>query len=142
MLRFHDSLARGQPPPVTMDEGRRIVARLESFCRDADVRRDRALRLTASLEPRKVLVTGASGLLGRALLDRLRRDGQSVRVLVRRHAPDLERLPDVQVVYGDLGDPDAVDRAIAGGSLVYHVGAKMRGRGWTDFEAGTLLSTA
>ena len=99
-------------------------------------------RLMEPLEPRRVLVTGASGLLGRALLDRLRRDGESVRVLVRRSAPDLERLRDVQVVYGDLGDPEAVDRAVAGVSLVYHLGATMRGRGWTDFEAGTVRGTA
>ena len=44
VLHFHDSLTRGAQPPVTMDEGRRIVARLESFCREADARRDRALR--------------------------------------------------------------------------------------------------
>ena len=82
------------------------------------------------------------GVLGRALLDRLRASGESVRVLVRRRSPELERLPGVQVVYGDLGDPEAVDRAIAGVQLVYHVGATMRGRGWADFEAGTVRGTS
>ena len=48
----------------------------------------------------------------------------------------------MQVVYGDLGDPEAVDRAVAGVSLVYHLGATMRGRGWTDFEAGTVRGTS
>jgi predicted dehydrogenase/nucleoside-diphosphate-sugar epimerase len=142
VLRFHDSLARGVPPPVTMDEGRRTIARLEPFCREADAGRDRALRLKESLEPRKVLVTGASGLLGRALLDRLRGNGESVRILVRRRSPEFEALPGVQVVYGDLGDPEAVDRAIAGVQLVYHLGATMRGRGWADFEAGTVSGTS
>jgi predicted dehydrogenase/nucleoside-diphosphate-sugar epimerase len=140
--RFHDSLARGAEPPVTMEEGRRMVAWLEPFCREADAQRDRALRLKEALEPRKVLVTGASGLLGRALLGRLLSNGQSVRVLVRRRSPELEGLHGVQVVYGDLGDPEAVDRAVAGVRLVYHLGATMRGRGWADFEAGTVCGTS
>ena len=142
VLRFHESLARRAKPPVTMYQGRRMVAWLEPYCREADAQRDRVLRLKESLEPRKILVTGASGLLGRALLDRLRASGESVRVLVRRRAPELERLPDLQVVYGDLGDPEAVDRAVAGVQLVYHVGATTRGRGWADFEAGTVRGTS
>lgn len=142
VVQFHDALARGVEPPTSMDEARRIAAWLEPFCREADERRDRALRSSESLARERILVTGASGLLGRALLDRLRRNGESVRVLVRRRSPDLERLPGVQVVYGDLGDPDAVDRAIAGVGLVYHVGAAMRGRTWADFEAGTVCGTS
>jgi nucleoside-diphosphate-sugar epimerase/predicted dehydrogenase len=142
VLRFHEALARGVQPPVTMDEGRRMVAWLEPACLEADACRDRELRLREPLEPRGILITGASGMLGRALMERLRGDGESVRVLIRRPSPHVERLPGVQVVYGDLGDPEAVDRAIAGVRLVYHVGATMRGRGWADFEAGTVAGTA
>jgi predicted dehydrogenase/nucleoside-diphosphate-sugar epimerase len=142
VLRFHDALASGAPPPVTMDEGRRMIGWLEPFCREADARRDRALRVRDLRAPRDILVTGAAGLLGRALVDRLRASGESIRVMVRRHSAALEGLPGVQVVYGDLGDPDAVDRAIAGVRLVYHVGATMRGRAWADFEAGTVHGTS
>jgi nucleoside-diphosphate-sugar epimerase/predicted dehydrogenase len=142
VVRFHEALVRGTQMPVTMEEGRRMVALLEPFCRNADVERDRALRVDEPLEPRRILVTGASGLLGRAVLDRLRRSGEPVRVLVRRPSPELEQLPGVQVVYGDLGDPAAVDRAVAGVRFVYHVGATMRGRAWTDFETGTVRGTA
>jgi nucleoside-diphosphate-sugar epimerase len=118
-----------------------MVAWLEPACREADARRDRELRVKEPLEPRRILVTGASGLLGRALVERLRANGESVRVLVRRASPHLEQLPGVQVVYGDLGDPEAVDRAIAGVRLVYHAGATMRGR-WAEFEAGTVKGTS
>lgn len=142
VLRFYEALARGTQPPVSMDEGRRMVAWLEPFCRNADADRDRALRLDEPLEPRRILVTGASGLLGRALLDRLLGSGESIRAMVRRPQPELERLRGVQVVHGDLGDPQSVDRAIAGVQLVYHVGATMRGRGWADFEAGTVRGTS
>jgi predicted dehydrogenase/nucleoside-diphosphate-sugar epimerase len=142
VVRFHESLVRSVEPPVTMEEGRRVVGLLEPFCWQADADRDRALRLDEALEPRRILVTGASGLLGRALLDRLLESGESVRVLARRRSAILERMPGVQVVYGDLGDPDAVDRAVGGVQLVYHLGATMRGRAWADFEAGTVTGTA
>jgi 2-alkyl-3-oxoalkanoate reductase len=142
VLRFHDALVRGTEPPVTVDEGRRLVAWLEPYCRVADADRTRALRLDEPLAPRRILVTGASGLFGRALLDRLLASGESVRVLIRRRSQELESLPGVQVVYGDLGDPEAVGRAVAGVQLVYHLGAAMRGRGWADFEAGTVTGTS
>jgi predicted dehydrogenase/nucleoside-diphosphate-sugar epimerase len=142
VLRFHEALTRGAEPPVTMEDGRRMITWIEPFCRQADAARDDALRVAETLEPRRILVTGASGVLGRALVQRLCAGGDAVRVLVRRPAPELERLPGVQVVYGDLGDPSAVDRATAGVRLVYHVGATMRGRGWAEFEAGTVCGTA
>jgi predicted dehydrogenase/nucleoside-diphosphate-sugar epimerase len=142
VLRFHKALASGSQASDGMLDARRLVAWLEPICRDADVRRDRQLRVHEELEPRRVLVTGASGLLGRALVARLRANGESVRVLVRRRSPELEELADVQVVYGDLGDPAAVDRAVAGVSVVYHAGAAMRARGWVDFEVGTVLGTS
>jgi predicted dehydrogenase/nucleoside-diphosphate-sugar epimerase len=141
VLKFHDALARRVIPPVTADQGRRLVAWSEPFARQADADRDRALRLTEPLPPRTVLVTGAAGLLGRALVERLRSEGASIRVMVRRPTIDFENMPHVQVVHGDLGDPEAVDRAIAGVQVVYHIGATMRGRGWAEFEAGTVRGT-
>ena len=77
--------------------------------------------------PAKTLVTGASGFLGRALVARLLSNGESIRVLARRPVADLEGNPQVHVVRGDLGDPEAVERAVEGVELVYHVGAGMRG---------------
>jgi len=142
VLQFHAVLAGQHRALVTAEEARRVIAWLEPICRNADVRRDQELRLHESLEPTHTLVTGASGLLGGALLARLRATGDRIRVLVRRQSPELERLPNVQVVYGDLGDPEAVDRAVEGVRVVYHVGAGTRGRGWTEFEGSTVSGTA
>ena len=97
-------------------------------------------RSSAAPSPR-VVVTGASGLLGRALLRRLRaRPVGVVRVLLRRPAPELAADPNIDVAYGDLGDPEAVDRAVRGVELVYHVGSAMSG-GKEAFEAGTIRGT-
>ncbi len=46
----------------------------------------------------------------------------------------------MHVVRGDLGDPEAVERAVQGVELVYHVGAGMRG-GTEAFESGTVWGT-
>jgi predicted dehydrogenase/nucleoside-diphosphate-sugar epimerase len=142
VLQFHDALLRGAPPPVSVEEGRRVVSWVEDVCRRADADRERAFRVAGTVPPARVLVTGASGFLGRALLKRLRGEGEVVRVLARRPSAQLESEPGVQVVYGDLGDPEAVDRAISGVELVYHLGATMKGRGWPEFEGGTVRGTA
>ncbi len=78
------------------------------------------------------LVTGAGGFIGRHLTERLVRDGHRVRVLVRYNGRDdrghLDDLPgsirdELEVVRGDLKDPEAVRRAIAGRAWVFHLGA-------------------
>ena len=69
-----------------------------------------------------VLVTGGGGFLGRAVVEGLLARGTSVRVFSRRSFPDLEARG-VTCFTGDLGDADAVGRAVAGASAVHHVAA-------------------
>jgi nucleoside-diphosphate-sugar epimerase len=126
-----------------MEDGRRLVALMESACARADADRTGAFREQVDPAPARVLVTGGSGFLGSALLARLRADDQgTIRVMARRPSAHLESLHNVDVVYGDLGDPAAVDRAVAGVDIVYHLGAAMKARGWADFQAATVLGTA
>jgi uncharacterized protein YbjT (DUF2867 family) len=59
-----------------------------------------------------ILVTGATGRVGRHVVDGLRAAGVTVRALVR--TPDLAGLPaDVELVQGDIYDSAAVRRAAA-----------------------------
>jgi uncharacterized protein YbjT (DUF2867 family)/ketosteroid isomerase-like protein len=59
-----------------------------------------------------ILVTGATGRVGRHVVDGLRAAGATVRALVR--TPDLAGLPpDVELIQGDIYDPAAVRRAAA-----------------------------
>ncbi|WP_432882658.1 NAD(P)H-binding protein [Kribbella sp. CA-245084] len=60
-----------------------------------------------------VLVTGATGRVGRHVVAGLRAAGVTVRALVR--TPDLAGFPpDVELIHGDITDVDAVRRAAAG----------------------------
>ena len=81
---------------------------------------------------RKILLTGASGFIGSHLAEELVTCGASVRAFLhynsRGDAGNLNDAPseirrEVEVVYGDLTDPDAVTKAVRGVSCVFHLGA-------------------
>jgi nucleoside-diphosphate-sugar epimerase len=85
-----------------------------------------------------VLVTGASGSLGGAIVKRLREQGQRVRGFERR-APD-QPIDGVEFVIGDLADPAAIDRAVKGADIVVHCAAAMKGD-WSEHYASTVVGT-
>lgn len=74
-----------------------------------------------------ILVTGASGFVGSAVVRLLLAEGEQVRVLVRKASDrsNLEGL-EVEVVEGDLRDPPSLERACTACSGVYHVAADYR----------------
>ena len=70
-----------------------------------------------------ILLTGATGLVGSRLLPRLAEAGFACRALVRR---DIDPLPNVTPVGGDLSDPDALRPAVEGVDAVVHLAALFR----------------
>src|SRR5699024_3612865 len=68
----------------------------------------------------RVLVTGASGMLGRAVADVLADRGEDVTVLQRRPSGGPHR-----EVLGDVADPATVRSAVAGQEAVIHLAAKV-----------------
>ena len=74
-----------------------------------------------------VLVTGANGFLGSAVVRALLADGEAVRALVRSGSDrrNLKGL-DVEIAEGDLTQRDSLRRAAAGCRFVYHVAADYR----------------
>lgn len=78
----------------------------------------------------RVLVTGASGLLGGAVARRLAERGDQVTVLQRR--PSGSGLREVR---GDVADPATVRQAVAGAEAVVHLAAKVNVVGpWAEYE--------
>ncbi len=67
------------------------------------------------------LITGATGFLGKHLVDQLKRAGAGPLRLLNRRDSAYDRDPDVEVVRGDVTDPASVDRAVAGCEVVYHL---------------------
>jgi dihydroflavonol-4-reductase len=74
-----------------------------------------------------ILVTGASGFLGSAIVRQLLQAGRQVRVLVRPTSPriNLAGLP-VETMEGDLRDTTSLSRAMVSIQFVFHVAADYR----------------
>ncbi|MEO8843040.1 MAG: NAD-dependent epimerase/dehydratase family protein [Kofleriaceae bacterium] len=139
IAEFYKRLATGEAPPVAVEDAAQIVKWVDKVARAADA--DHAAKLSTFKTAAKVpfLVTGASGSLGKATVKRLLADGHKVRVLVRRIPAQPE--PNVEYVFGNLGDPDTVDRAVAGAETVIHLGAATKG-GWPEHKGSTVVGTA
>jgi dihydroflavonol-4-reductase len=78
-------------------------------------------------EARPVLVTGATGFIGSAVVRALLADGRSVRAVCEpgRSADNLTGL-DVERVVCDIRDEPAIERAAAGVATVFHLAAVYR----------------
>jgi len=78
-------------------------------------------------ESRRVLVTGASGFVGSAIVRAFLGTGYAVRALVRAGSrPDNLAGLAIEIAHGDIRDPAAVARAVAGTSYVVHAAADYR----------------
>jgi uncharacterized protein YbjT (DUF2867 family) len=69
-----------------------------------------------------ILVTGATGFIGSHVVERLGKDGRSVRVLVRKDA-DAERFAreGLSTALGDVTDPGSLSSAVSGCESVVHL---------------------
>jgi nucleoside-diphosphate-sugar epimerase len=84
----------------------------------------------------KTLVTGATGFVGSHLVEALRRREDDVTALARSPAKAAALSPlGVRVVAGDLHDRAALERAVEGQDVVYHVAGVVAARSEADFMA-------
>ena len=73
--------------------------------------------------PRLILVTGAAGNTGQAIIRALVGSGASVRALVRRSEQQAcaSEAGAQQVVVGDMRSPSMMEKAVGGAASVYHI---------------------
>jgi len=138
---FYLALQTGAAMPVPVEQARSTVYWTNRVSQEADAAKIKFHAQFQNERRAKVLVTGANGLIGRHLVRRLLQEGNRVRIFVRRK-PEAEFMNDgnIEVFLGDLGDPTAVDQAVADAEIVYHAGAAMKGSSH-DHERGTVCGT-
>jgi nucleoside-diphosphate-sugar epimerase len=83
----------------------------------------------------KVLVTGASGLLGGAIAELLADRGDTVRALVRRTSKrsHLEKLPNIEFFEASLDQPERLNAAVAGVDAIIHSAGLVKARDADEF---------
>lgn len=142
VAEFYRRLGAGLPPPVSVEDAAQVVEWVEQVARAADAEHTARLAKFTLSEKVPFLVTGASGSLGKATVKRLRAEGHRVRVFQRRipERPEDGTGDGIEYCFGNLGDPVAVDRAVAGAEIVIHCGAAMKG-GWPEHRGGTVVGT-
>jgi uncharacterized protein YbjT (DUF2867 family) len=93
--------------------------------------------------PQRVLVVGATGFLGRKILDNLSRDASVlVRAMSRKGAP-TDAAPGIEWVRADMMDPASLDRALQGVDVVVSsANGYMKESIAIDFEGNSNLVAA
>ena len=86
-----------------------------------------------------VALTGATGFVGKATLDRLLEAGWQVRALTRSDQP---KRTGVTWINGALGRPETLAELCAGANAVLHVAGVVNAPDAAGFEAGNVMGTA
>ncbi|MGO9244638.1 MAG: Gfo/Idh/MocA family oxidoreductase, partial [Verrucomicrobiia bacterium] len=121
---FYESLATTNVMPAGLEQAREVVRWTEQVAREADHAKAKFCGQYRPGNRPAVVVTGANGLLGSAFVKRLIHEDEYIRLFVRRlPPPEIADHPQIEVVLGALGDPDAVDGAVEGATAVFHIGA-------------------
>ncbi|MDX3899173.1 MAG: NAD(P)-dependent oxidoreductase [Sphingobium sp.] len=93
----------------------------------------------ATVEPLRVLITGASGFIGLSLIERLLKHGINIRVLTRGDAKVFQDR--VEYVQGSLQDRSALERSLEDVQAVYHL-ANPVGSNWQQYVDEMVNPTA
>jgi nucleoside-diphosphate-sugar epimerase len=88
-----------------------------------------------------VLVTGATGFVGRHVVDVLRSTGCMVRALARRPV-DTHRRDGVTWMFGDVTDPEVCAAAVRQVDVILHLAALLTARKATEYERVNVHGTA
>ena len=142
---FYEAMADKKEPPATGKDGAAVVRTCEMWVESAKLRENP--KATQMTKPSKklqaeILVTGATGFIGKNLVEKLITQGKSVRVFVRstQGLSEVFHSPLVEVFQGDITDPDQVGESVKGIQYIYHL-AHGGGQNWKAFERANIEAT-
>jgi nucleoside-diphosphate-sugar epimerase len=133
---FYRGLDRpGEPDPrISARRGARIVELGRALAEQSGVKNPPPPPPRPAPRARAaILVLGGSGFIGRELVGQLLARGRGVRVLSRGADDPLPASPLLERMQGSFLDPGALDRALDGIEVVYHL-ARSYGPTWEDFQ--------
>ncbi len=86
--------------------------------------------------PKTLALTGATGFIGTALLNRLRLAGWSIRALCRSLPSSRRPHPhdEIRWVHGSLEDPESLKRLVDGAAAIVHCAGAVRGASADQFN--------
>ena len=132
--------------PVSIADAKNVIQWTEIIAKQGDQANDEFCQrfphnAHQGADSATTLVTGATGFIGRHLLDRLLQERDRVRILVRKEPPkEIMENPKVEVFLGDIGNRESVFEAMKGIKEVFHLGAIISG--WKEeFLCGTIHGT-
>ena len=89
-----------------------------------------------------ILITGATGFIGRHLVSALSKGEHSLRCLVRKSSNiDCLRNTNVDIFYGDLLEKDSISQALEKVDLIYHLAGEAYSRHKEDYYKGNVVAT-
>ncbi|MEI8050258.1 MAG: NAD-dependent epimerase/dehydratase family protein [Actinomycetes bacterium] len=104
--------------------------------KSTDIYRDHLDAVAESYRGKNVLVTGGASFISSHMVEELVHLGAQVRVADDLSSGKLEHLADVEsdveIIVGDLRDPQVTERATSNTDIVFHMAADHGGRGYID----------
>ncbi len=138
---FYDAARGENEPPMSDDsivQSVRVWEEVATGLADLDAR---VRRPAASTGQPTIVVTGGTGMLGRAVVGSARAAGKPVVSIARRLPASWDCEPGVQYLVADLARPDSLAGAFAGASVVIHCAAETAG-GWGEHQANSINASA
>jgi predicted dehydrogenase/nucleoside-diphosphate-sugar epimerase len=142
--RFYKAIQGKAALPVMPEASLKVVELMQGIWPKPmkEVERPAQTKRPSPARKAGVLVTGASGFIGTYLVKELLAQGKAVRALVRPNSQHLGKLRemDLEILEGDLADPNVPLKAAEGIQTIYHAGSPM-GNSWDEFKTAGVEAT-
>lgn len=144
MHEYYRSIESRTPPPVSKEKALMVVDTMDTVFERLEYEPLHHENIAAPARvpgASRVLVTGGTGFLGKALVQHLLARGYAVRVLARKLARvDALTALGAEIFWGDVADPVSFEAAVRGCEMVVHLAAGTSGSE-KDSRLGTIEGT-